>query len=44
VNRLLQLAIAGLVGLALFSLGTLMLRIPEATLLMDRLQGRFRRR
>lgn len=44
VNRLGQLAIAGSVGLAIFSLGTLALRIPEATLLVNRIAGRFRRR
>lgn len=44
MNRLLQLAIAGTLGLAVFALGTLALRIPEATVLTDRLAGRFRRR
>jgi putative peptidoglycan lipid II flippase len=42
-NRLLQLAIAGTIGLVVFSLGTLALRIPEATLLVNRIAGRFRR-
>ena len=44
INRLLQLAIAGTAGIAVFSLGTVALRIPEATLLIDRLTARFRRR
>ena len=44
INRLLQLAIAGTAGIAVFSLGTVALRIPEATLLVDRLTARFRRR
>ncbi|HEY9887209.1 MAG TPA: murein biosynthesis integral membrane protein MurJ [Candidatus Obscuribacterales bacterium] len=43
-NRLLQLAIAGTLGLVVFSLGTVALRIPEATLLVSRLRGRFSRR
>ncbi|MDB9525932.1 murein biosynthesis integral membrane protein MurJ [Oscillatoria sp. CS-180] len=44
INRLVQLAIAGVIGLAVFSLGTLVLRIPEATLLVNRIKGRFMRR
>lgn len=44
VNRLVQLAIAGAIGLGVFSLGTVALRIPEATELVNRLAGRFRRR
>jgi len=42
-NRLMQLAIAGTLGLAVFSLGTLAIRIPEATLLVNRIAGRLRR-
>ncbi|WP_027268725.1 murein biosynthesis integral membrane protein MurJ [Leptolyngbya sp. PCC 6406] len=42
--RLLQLAIAGTVGIALFSVGTLFLRIPEASQVANRLLGRFWRR
>ncbi|MEO1296407.1 MAG: murein biosynthesis integral membrane protein MurJ [Cyanobacteria bacterium J06636_16] len=44
VNRLVQLAIAGSVGLAVFAAGTVFLRIPEATLLVNRIAGRFLRR
>ena len=44
VNRLAQLAIAGFIGLAVFSLGTVALRIPETTLLVNRIAGRFLRR
>ena len=44
INRLLQLAIASTAGIAVFSLGTVALRIPEATLLVERLTARFRRR
>ena len=44
INRLGQLAIAGSAGLAVFCLGTLWLRIPEATLLVNRVKGRFLRR
>ncbi|MEM9005611.1 MAG: murein biosynthesis integral membrane protein MurJ [Cyanobacteria bacterium P01_F01_bin.86] len=44
INRLVQLAIAGSLGLAVFCVGTLFLRIPEATLLVDRIAGRFLRR
>jgi putative peptidoglycan lipid II flippase len=44
VNRLVQLAIAGSIGLLVFSGGTLLLRIPEATLLINRIKGRFLRR
>lgn len=43
-NRLGQLTIAGAIGLVVFSLGTLALRIPEATELVNRVAGRFRRR
>ncbi|MGD1862690.1 MAG: murein biosynthesis integral membrane protein MurJ [Leptolyngbyaceae cyanobacterium] len=43
VNRLVQLAIASAIGLTVFSLGTLALRIPEATLLVNRVRSRFRR-
>ncbi len=42
-NRLVQLAIAGAIGIAVFSLGTVLLRIPEATLLINRLRSRFSR-
>jgi len=44
VNRLVQLAIAGTIGLIIFSLGTIILRIPEATLLVNRIKSRFLRR
>ena len=44
INRLVQLAIAGAAGLAVFCVGTLFLRIPEATLLVNRIKGRFLRR
>lgn len=44
INRLVQLAIAGTLGLTVFALGTVALRIPEATVLVERLAGRFRRR
>lgn len=44
INRLVQLAIAGSAGLIVFCLGTLILRIPEATLLVNRIKGRFLRR
>ncbi|MEO0984269.1 MAG: murein biosynthesis integral membrane protein MurJ [Cyanobacteria bacterium J06639_14] len=44
INRLVQLAIAGSLGLTVFCVGTLFLRIPEATLLVDRIAGRFLRR
>ncbi|NER81491.1 MAG: murein biosynthesis integral membrane protein MurJ [Leptolyngbya sp. SIO1D8] len=44
INRLVQLAIAGSLGLVVFALGTLALRIPEATLLINRIKGRFLRR
>jgi putative peptidoglycan lipid II flippase len=43
VNRSFQLAIAGTIGLAVFSLGTVLLRIPEATLLVNRIKSRFSR-
>lgn len=42
-NRLIQLAIAGAIGLFIFSLGTLALRIPEATELVSRISARLRR-
>lgn len=42
-NRLLQLAIAGTLGLVVFAIGTLPLHIPETTLLVNRLAGCFRR-
>jgi hypothetical protein len=42
--RLVQLAIAGSLALVLFALGTVALRIPEATLLAHRIGGRFLRR
>jgi putative peptidoglycan lipid II flippase len=41
--RLVQLAIAGSIGLGVFCLGTLVLRIPEASQVANRLLGRFRR-
>lgn len=44
INRLVQLAIAGTLGITVFALGTMLLRIPEATLLVNRLRGRFFRR
>jgi len=44
LNRLLQLAIASAIGLTIFALGTLALRIPEATLLVNRVRSRFTRR
>ena len=44
INRLVQLAIAGSLGLAIFALGTFALRIPETTLLVNRIKGRFMRR
>lgn len=44
INRLVQLAIASAAGLAVFSIGTILLRIPEATLLVNRIKGRFSRR
>ncbi len=43
MNRLVQLAIASAVGLTVFGLGTLALRIPEATLLLNRVRSRFTR-
>jgi hypothetical protein len=43
VIRLVQLAIAGTAGLVVF-LGTLVLRIPEASQVANRLVGRFMRR
>ncbi|MGD1929846.1 MAG: murein biosynthesis integral membrane protein MurJ [Leptolyngbyaceae cyanobacterium] len=44
VIRQVQLAIAGTAGLAVFCLGTLVLRIPEASQVANRLVGRFMRR
>jgi putative peptidoglycan lipid II flippase len=44
MNRLVQLAIASAIGLTVFGLGTLALRIPEATLLVNRVRSRFTRR
>ena len=43
INRLMQLAIASAAGLLVFGLGTLMLRIPETTLLINRVKSRFSR-
>ncbi|MEM1281638.1 MAG: lipid II flippase MurJ, partial [Cyanobacteria bacterium P01_H01_bin.152] len=44
INRLAQLAIASAIGLIVFSLGTLALRIPEATILVNRVRSRLTRR
>jgi putative peptidoglycan lipid II flippase len=44
LNRLVQLAIASSAGLIIFALGTVLLQIPEATLLVNRIKGRFLRR
>lgn len=44
INRLVQLAIAGSAGIAVFAAGAFFLRIPEATMLVNRIMSRFRRR
>jgi putative peptidoglycan lipid II flippase len=43
VNRLVQLAITSAIGLIIFALGTVVFRIPEATLLVNRVKERFSR-